>query len=143
MRRAQTAQQLLKLTTANPVSQQYICRTCLAQVARQIHTSTPRNAELPFGQRMRNLIFGSGEAQAADESRERARKRRLDEISAGERNASAVKTDKQGREYQIAAVVDPSINPAYVPADTWQGLEFIGSEQWVKARADKGEEFTG
>ena len=146
MRHTQTANQALRLaaSAARPVGQQHICRACMVQAARQLHTSTRRDAEVPWSQKVKNLFFGSAEGRAAEESRENARKKRLQRQEAGE-EVETLETlkDRKFRAFKTAAVVDSSTDSTYVPAHDWQGLETIGSEQWVKAQADKGEVFVG
>ena len=51
--------------------------------------------------------------------------------------------DDQGREWTIAAVVDPSTNKEYVQAQRWDGLEWVGSKQWVARKSDAGETYVG
>lgn len=48
-----------------------------------------------------------------------------------------------GKDYEVAAVVDESLNKEYVPATTWEGLERIGSEAWVRRGRDGGEMYYG
>lgn len=128
-----------------PSPTQYVCRTCRAQAVRQFHTPSRRAAEVPFWKRMQQTIFGSKESKEAEQSREEQRKRRLEDLSQQDPTTSILdkRTDRRGREYEVAAVVDPTINSDYVQAANWDGLESVGSADWVKARADQGEQYAG
>ncbi|KAK4620000.1 hypothetical protein CLAFUW4_11266 [Fulvia fulva] len=142
MRHLRPAQQALRLA-AESLQQPYVCRACLAQ-ARSIHTTSPRFAGVqddePFWKRMRKNLFGSKEATHADKSREEKRKRRLEEQP---RTGPVTKTDTKGRVWEVAEVVDPTTHSNYVVSNTWQGLESVGSEEWVRRRADGGEQYQG
>ncbi|KAK5680462.1 hypothetical protein LTS10_007390 [Elasticomyces elasticus] len=147
MRSTRAAHQALGLA-ALPRSQQYVCRACRAQAGRQFHTSNRDLAEVPFFQRLKQQIFGSKESQQAEKSREEKNKQRLEELhkSSGSGSGSGeleVKTGRHGQQYEVAAIVDPSDTKDYVPAQGWDGLERVGSEEWVKARADQGEQYYG
>lgn len=48
-----------------------------------------------------------------------------------------------GRVYEIAEIVDPTTHSDYIVARDWKGLERIGGPEWVRARADGGEKYTG
>lgn len=48
-----------------------------------------------------------------------------------------------GKEYVIAEVVDTYTHKDYVSSQTWDGLEKVGSEEWVRKRADIGEQYHG
>lgn len=89
---------------------------------------------------MRKNLFGSKEATHADKSREEKRKRRLEEQP---RTGPVTKTDTKGRVWEVAEVVDPTTHSNYVVSNTWQGLESVGSEEWVRRRADGGEQYQG
>lgn len=143
MRAARTAEQALRLAATRP-TQQYVCLTCRAQAARQLHTSTPRLADVPFYKRLQESLFGSKESKEAERSREEKQKRRLEEVAERDNSAGLeVTTDKRGRQYEVAAIVDPTINRDYVQATSWDGLESVGSVEWVKQRADRGEQYVG
>ncbi|KAK5732873.1 hypothetical protein LTR17_010146 [Elasticomyces elasticus] len=147
MRSTRAAHQALGLA-ALPRSQQYVCRACRAQAGRQFHTSNRDLAEVPFFQRLKQQIFGSKESQQAEKSREEKNKQRLEELHKSSGSGSGlgeleVKTGKHGQQYEVAAIVDPSDTKDYVPAQGWDGLERVGSEEWVKARADQGEQYVG
>merc|ERR1712230_259947 len=93
---------------------------------------------------MSNYFFGSKESRRADADREEKNKQRIQELAdRGGSTQPEKKVDKFGRELDVAAIVDPSINKQYVQSTTWDGLERIGSEQWVRERADQGEQYVG
>ncbi|KAK3653658.1 hypothetical protein LTR56_004513 [Elasticomyces elasticus] len=142
MRSTRVAQQALGLA-ALPRSQQYVCRACRAQAGRQFHTSNRDLAEVPFFQRLKKQIFGSKKSQQAEKSREEKNKQRLELHNNSGPGELEVKTGRHGQQYEVAAIVDPSDTKDYVPAQGWDGLERVGSEEWVKARADQGEQYVG
>jgi hypothetical protein len=142
MRAARSAEQALRLA-ATTHSQQYICHACRLQAARQFSTTSPRAADLPLWKRLQQSVFGSKESDKAAKSREEKHQRRVEELAQKPAGEVERKTDAQGREYEVAALVDPSVNKDYVPASSWDGLERIGSVEWVKQRADQGEKYVG
>lgn len=92
---------------------------------------------------MSNSIFGSTEDKAAAEKRDEAHQSRLTELAEQGGGKTETFTDDQGREWTIAAIVDPSINKEYVQAQRWDGLEWVGSKEWIARRDDTGEQYTG
>ncbi|KAK5118023.1 hypothetical protein LTR62_004067 [Meristemomyces frigidus] len=147
MRASRPAEQALRLATSS-TTQRYTCRACRAQAARQFHTSVPREAEVPFYKRLQETLFGSKQAQNAEKVREEKRGDRSVELRGkggeeAEAGAVEVKMGKNGQRYEIAALVDPDLTKNYTPATTWDGLQRVGSEEWVKARADRGEQYVG
>lgn len=146
MRSARTAEHALRLanSSSTTTTPSYVCRACRAQAARQFHTSRPVLADEPWHKRMSNYFFGSKESRRADVDREEKNKQRIRELAdRGGSTQAEKKVDKFGRELDVAAIVDPSINKQYVQSMTWDGLERIGSEQWVRERADQGEQYVG
>lgn len=92
---------------------------------------------------MTNTLFGSSEQKAATEAREEATQKRLNELAEqGEAKTETI-VDDQGREWTIAAIVDPTINKQYVQAQRWDGLEWVGSKEWVARQNDAGEAYVG
>ncbi|KAK3672989.1 hypothetical protein LTR78_007100 [Recurvomyces mirabilis] len=146
MRASRPAEQALRLATSS-ASQKYVCRACRAQAARQFHTSVPRPAQVPLYQRLRDTLFGSKQSQEAEKGRgEKQVQRREEEqqqSSSQEDGALEVVVGRDGQEYEVAAVVDPTLAKNYIQAMSWEGLERIGSEEWVKRRADQGEQYVG
>ncbi|KAK5128418.1 hypothetical protein LTR85_003086 [Meristemomyces frigidus] len=143
MRATRPAEQALRLATSRP-TKQYVCRACRAQAARQFTTSSSRFADEPFYRRLQKTLFGSKESKEAEQSREEKQKRRIEELAERDDGAELeTKTDKHGRQYEIAAIIDPTVNKDYVQSTTWSGLESVGSEEWVKKRADQGEPYIG
>lgn len=142
MRRVRVASEALRLAT-EPSRQPYVCRSCMAQAARQFHTTSQRDAEVPFYQRMRETIFGkktpekkqksSGEASSEEVSPEELREQYLQRKT----------VTQNGVEYEVARRVDPAKRKDYLQATTWDGLERVGSRKWAKARADQGEKYEG
>ncbi|KAI7348696.1 hypothetical protein KC354_g13494 [Hortaea werneckii] len=146
MRSVRTAEHALRLanSSSTTTAPSYVCRSCRAQAARQFHTSRPVLADEPWHKRMSNYFFGSKESRRADADREEKNKQRIQELAdRGGSTQAEKKVDKFGRELDVAAIVDPSINKQYVQSMTWDGLERIGSEQWVRERADQGEQYVG
>lgn len=94
---------------------------------------------------MQNSLFGSAESKEAGIKRDEARKKQLEDLSnlSEEERRGANVTTREGREYEIAQVVDPSLDKGYVAATDWEGLERVGGEGWLKKRADKGEKYSG
>ncbi|KAK4553556.1 hypothetical protein LTR86_009352 [Recurvomyces mirabilis] len=145
MRASRPAEQALRLASSS-ASQQYVCRACRAQAARQFHTSIPRPAQVPLYQRLRDTIFGSKQSQDAEKVREEKQILRSEEeqqSNTQEDGALEIVVGKDGQQYEVAAVVDPTLAKNYIQATSWEGLERIGSEEWVKRRADQGEQYVG
>lgn len=92
---------------------------------------------------MQDSLFGTKEAAKAQESRDLKTKQRLEEVAKKDSNEPETRTDKHGHVFHVAEIVDPSTHDNYVQATTWQGLERVGSEQWVRQRADQGEQYSG
>lgn len=151
MPRLRTAERALTLiasssSSSTTPSQQYICRTCRQHALRRtLHTISPLRAEESFLTRIRQSVFGSKESKDAGRKREEARQQRVEELSTQpeEERSGQVIVDRQGREWEVAALVDESLNKDYVPATTWEGLKRIGGEKWVRQRADSGERYHG
>lgn len=144
MRALRPAGQALRLASSSS-TQQYVCRACRAHAARQFHTSTPDSAELPFYKRLQNTLFGSKESQEAQKSREEKQRQRSAEVQARDDAGEGpeIKTSKSGKQYEVAAIVEPGTHEGYVPATNWDGLERVGNTDWVKAKADQGEQYVG
>jgi hypothetical protein len=92
---------------------------------------------------MTNSLFGSTEQKAAAEKRDEAHQNRLNELAEQGGGKTETFVDDQGRKWTIAAVVDPSINKEYVQAQRWDGLEWVGSKEWIARRSDAGETYIG
>lgn len=146
MPRLHRSERALKLL-ADTARHQYVCRTCRAHQTRSFSTTNPSYArsDRPLLQRLREGIFGSTETTPAEKKREEASRERTKELAKGFNPSKPLekrKSSSGGEAYEVAAVIDPSINTEYVPATTWDELETIGSEQWAKEREDKGEVYT-
>jgi len=142
MRTTRTAEQALRLAA----TQHYVCSSCRLRAARrQLSTSAPLAAELPFYKRIQQTLFGSEETDRAAKSREEKRRKRLQEVAekAGDDSVLEVIKDKKGNEYEVAALVETSTHKDYVQATNWDGMESVGSVQWVRERADQGEVYRG
>jgi hypothetical protein len=98
---------------------------------------------LPFWKRMTNTLFGSKEDKVATEKRDEAHQERLSKLDKDGVGKTETYIDDQGREWKIAAVVDPSVNKEYVQAQRWDGLEWVGSKEWVARKSDAGETYVG
>lgn len=92
---------------------------------------------------MQQTLFGTPEKKAVAEKTDEAHQQRLTELAEQGGAETQPYTDDQGREWQIAAVVDPSINKQYVQAQRWDGLEWVGSKEWVALQNDAGEVYVG
>ena len=143
MRTSRAAEQTLRAATLSRPPK-YVCRACRAQAARQFHTSIRNHADIPFFQRLQQQLFGSKEAQQAEKSREEKRVQQAEDLKQrGNVNQLEVKVAKNGQQYEVAAVVVPNETTDYVQALHGKELERVGSEAWVKARADQGEQYAG
>ncbi len=93
---------------------------------------------------MRESLFGSKESKETEKRRQEKIKQKLEEQSKKDAASKVeIKVDRHGREYEVAALVDVSINPDYIQSSNWDGLKRIGSERWVKESRDKGEPYMG
>jgi hypothetical protein len=93
---------------------------------------------------MSNTLFGSKEDKAVAEKREEhEQQKRMQAHSDEGMGKTELYIDDQGREWTIAAVVDPSTNKEYVQAQRWDGLEWVGSKEWVARKSDAGETYVG
>lgn len=142
MRNVRAASQALRLA-GDSSRQQYVCRACLAQASRQLHTSPRTLADVPWWKRMQESVFGSDKSKKDEASREQKRKTRLANAPQREKSELETKIGAGGKEYVIAEVVDTYTHNDYVVSQTWDGLESIGSEAWVRQRADMGEQYQG
>lgn len=148
MPRLRHAERALTLLTSTPTpTQRHVCLTCRRQAlqSRTLHTTPVLRAEESFLSRIRRSVFGSEESKEASRRREEARKKSVQELAETpeQERTGRVYVDPQGREWEVAPLVDESLNPDYVPATTWEGLDRIGSEEWVRRRADSGEVYYG
>ena len=142
MPRLPISEQALRLALTRPTAtrqSQFVCRACV----RQYHPSPIFRAELPFWKRITNSLFGSSEQKAATEKREEAHQQRLQELAEQGGGKTETIVDDKGRTWTIAAVVDPSINKQYVQAQRWDGLEWVGSKEWIARKNDSGEAYVG
>jgi hypothetical protein len=142
MPRLPISEQAMRLALTRPTTlrqSRYVCRACV----RQYHASPVFRAELPFWKRLTNSLFGSSEEKAAAEKRDVAHQNRLQELAEQGGGKTETFVDDKGREWTIAAVIDPSINKEYVQAQRWDGLEWVGSKRWIARRSDAGEAYIG
>lgn len=142
MPRLPISEQALRLALTRPstfAQSNYVCRTCI----RQYHPTPALRAELPFWKRLQHSIFGSPEQKVATEKREEAHQKHIQELADKGGTEMQPYTDNEGREWQIAAVVDPSINKQYVQAQRWDGLQWIGTKEWVALNNDGKEAYVG
>ena len=142
MPRLPISQQAARLALTRPTAtrqSQFVCRACV----RQYHPSPILGAELPFWKRITNSLFGSSEQKAATEKRDEAHQQRLQELAEQGGGKTETIVDDKGRTWTIAAVVDPSINKQYVQAQRWDGLEWVGSKEWIARKNDSGEAYVG
>lgn len=142
------AERALRVATTS--SRQYICKSCRAQAhaARQFSSSTRvAAAEEPFYRRLQRQIFGNKEQEADQKLREqKAIERQEEALGRGggvDVDSEPRKVRKNGVDYEVAAYVDPQVNKDYVPASSADGLEIIGSDEWVRQREDHGEVYVG
>ncbi|KAI5360855.1 putative ribosomal protein L50, mitochondria [Septoria linicola] len=146
MRHIRIAEQALR-ASAEPSSQHYVCRSCLAHATRQLHTTSGRRAEVPFYKKMTNMLFGD---KKADNSKQRSREgsARTSKAKAGVEITTPTirplgKRKINGSLYETARRYDPTTEKYYLPSSTWDGLERVGGEKWAKKRLDMGEQYTG
>ena len=142
MPRLPISEQALRLALTRPTATrqpQFVCRACV----RQYHPSPILRAELPFWKRITNSLFGSSEQKAATEKRDEAHQQRLQELAEQGGGKTETLVDDKGRTWTIAAVVDPSVNKQYVQAQRWDGLEWVGSKEWIARKNDSGEAYVG
>lgn len=138
MRHARVAGQALKLA-AEPARQPYICRACARQFS-----STPSNAaEVPFWRQVTRSIFGDKKSEQAAASRDEKQQKKVEEVAKSVPKELEKQVDSRGNVYEVARIIAKSTHSDYEPAQTWDGLERVGSEQWVRQRADGGEKYSG
>ncbi|GAB7362023.1 hypothetical protein MBLNU230_g2057t1 [Neophaeotheca triangularis] len=150
MRRVPRAEQALRLANSQTPTT-YICHTCRAQLqtpSRRAFSSTrllAADEKVPFYKRIQQTLFGRDEKVDQQQMREDKRRARAEEQAAQrERDLARVVVDrKTGKEYLVADVVDAEVNKQYVATQDWREMDRVGSEEWVKRRADSGEEFVG
>nr|OQO20166.1 hypothetical protein B0A51_13362 [Rachicladosporium sp. CCFEE 5018] len=141
MPRLSVTQQALR-SAVQPATSGYVCLACRAQSQRQFSVSRRSHEEqLPFFKRLTKSIFGDEKSREASKKREDATRKRAEETVATGSVDYEQWVDDKGREWQRAAVVDPSINKDYKQSSDWAGLEMIGGEQWVRDRRDGGEQY--
>lgn len=132
---------------ADSTRQQYICRACRAQRIRQLHTSPRACADdkRPYFQRLKDTLFGNKKDAAEQKWEEEAAERRKEMARQyNDRNPMEQRSSRDNTQlYNIAPVVDPTINREYIPAPTWDGLERMGGKNWAKAQHDGGEAYEG
>lgn len=145
MRHVRLAEQALRVASDSS-RQQYVCRSCLAQAARQLHTTSRRSGPNDFLSRISKTIFGDKKAE------EKQKKLKEAAVARGEGGQEIVETSStnvkskvkiNGVTYERAERVEPATNKDYLPSTTWDGLERVGGEQWVKKRLDMGEQYSG
>ena len=152
---ARAAERALPLLIRRPLRpvHSHICRSCLT---RQFGTTLSRSANIPWYKRAKEFFFGSKESKQAEQKREEAEQAREEASASGDQpvveepavprprpTALEVIPGRNGRQFQVAAVVKQELDMDYVPADNWAGLERIGSRQWQREKADHGEKYTG
>ncbi|WPH02832.1 Hypothetical protein R9X50_00570000 [Acrodontium crateriforme] len=143
MRTARTAERALRLVVDGPRAQ-YVCQSCRLHAARQFSTTSRHAVEMPWLKQMQQNLFGSKESRESDKIREEKQQKKIaDDNKEGISTAPYETTVKGDQVYRVARLIDPSSNKDYIPAENWNRLERVGSEAWVKKRADKGEKYTG
>ncbi|KAF2210265.1 hypothetical protein CERZMDRAFT_99682 [Cercospora zeae-maydis SCOH1-5] len=144
MHHLRVAEQALRVV-AEPATQRYVCRLCLAHAARQLHTTTPRRAaEIPFLKRMANKLFGDKkEEEKKAKQKEKGLARAAEEGTAANKPGIPEHLRINKVTYRPAKRYDPTTDKDYLPSTTWHGLERVGGEQWAKRRLDMGEQYTG
>jgi len=122
----------------------YICRACRSQAARQFH-STPRNAEVPFYQRISETLFGKKKTPEDEKKEQKELEKKRIDLAQRDADRVALETaeGKPKSKYQVAQLVDPAVNKDYVLSSNWQGLRRIGGEKWIKQNQDPGEKYVG
>lgn len=143
MPRLRDADQALRLAS-NLSLQPYICSRCRAQAVRQFHSS-PASSALGFVKQIRESLFGTAESKEAKEKREETvQKKEQDQAKRdAARTALETKKDAKGKVYEVAATIDPFVNPEYVVSSNWDGLRRIGGDRWIKEQRDPGQKYVG
>lgn len=94
---------------------------------------------------MRDTLFSGKKDEAEQKWEEDAAERKME--MARQYDASRPMKQRPSRDntqmYNVAPVVDPTVNKEYIPATTWDGLQSMGGRQWVKAKKDGGEVYKG
>lgn len=144
MRSTRELESALRLAR-NALRQQYLCKACRAQALRQFHTSPALAASgSGFLNRIKESLFGGEETEESKRKREEAELRQQEQAKRdAARTNLQITTDQKGKEYEVAAIVDTSINPDYVMSSNWNGLRRIGGKQWIQAKRDQGEKYVG
>lgn len=141
MARIRSADQALRFIARTP-GHLYVCRICRAHANRQFHTSPILAAEMPFLTRIQQTLFGPKKLKETEEKQEGISEKKTKKLA--KRDGSVKQTLRVGQKvYDLAPVVDPAVNTDYIPATTWDNLERIGSREYVKAQADRGEKYVG
>lgn len=137
------AQRALRLAS-HPPPHQHVCLVCRTHAARQFSTSASRTAGLPFLRQIKETLFGTKETRETEARREKKSSEKKTPEKKTSAPASSVEEIEIGsRKYKIAARVDPDVQKDYVPASKDNKLQRLGSVEWVKRRADKGEKYAG
>lgn len=92
---------------------------------------------------MQDSIFGTEKSKKEEESREVKRKEKVKAAEGRTAGVRATKKGWDGQTYEIAEFVDPESHGEYKPTTSWAGLERMGGDEWVRRRADKGEQYVG
>lgn len=118
-----------------PNSSRSVCRSCRLRVIsqrRNLHTTQPQQA---FTDRLFGRKEKVPEAQQGGSVTEADRY----EAEAGQRASGSA----GGRRGRVAERIDPTKEPEYIVATSWEGLERIGGEKWIEESLDQGDTYVG
>lgn len=121
----------------------YLCSSCTYQSSSfSTSASRPADKKIPFTEKVRRKIWGTdqppglenpyGDSSVFDRTKERAREQRAAEKEA----------EQEARKATRLTMAD--VDPSYVPATNWEGLERVGGfGNWWKENWDPEHQFEG
>ncbi|KAK3683128.1 hypothetical protein LTR37_020542 [Vermiconidia calcicola] len=93
---------------------------------------------------MRETLFGSKKSGEVEKQEERSQQKSgVLAKQAEQRKGPEKRQSRSGRTYEVAKIVHPTETKDYVRSNTWAGLETVGTEEWVRAKLDRGEKYNG
>lgn len=163
MRRLLGSAQSVEAVGPRMLQRPHICRSCHHQIFRQrflpLQSSRSKSSNLPFTERLRRKIWGTDNPPGLEDPYggpgyfERRRQRQRGERGAQEGREipapqsapidSSEPVLNESAPWRSVPIDDPElVDPAYVPAETWDGLEHVGSSgDWREIPVRVEEEF--